>query len=58
MFKQITKNLYTVSRKAGKCASVLNDIDTLARGDISRYLKRKNKRKIMSKVNKTINKIF
>ena len=58
MANKIINNLYDISRKAGKCASTLNDIETLMSGNIGKYLKRKHKRKIRSIVNKKINKIF
>lgn len=58
MSNKLVSYLYDISRKAGKCASTLNDVDTLAHGDIKKYLKRKHKRKAYSLTSKAINKIF
>ncbi len=58
MASKLVSSLYDISRKAGKCASTLNDIETLMSGDIGKYIKRKHKRKIRSIVNKKINKIL
>lgn len=58
MANKLISTLYDISRKAGKCASTLNDVKTLMSGDIGKYIKRKHKRKIHSVVNKKINKLF
>lgn len=58
---KLTNNLYTCSRKLGKLASAINDLETLASGDPKKIIKRAKKKKagkVLNKVNrKIINKI-
>lgn len=58
MAKKLKTKLYDLSRASGKCASTLNDIDDIMSLRFGKLIKRKCKRKTMSKVNRIINKIY
>lgn len=50
---KLAKNLYACSRKLGKLASAINDLETLASGNPKKIIKRAKRKK----VGKTLNKI-
>ena len=57
MTKQTSSKLYNASRKIGKAASILNDIETLATGNpkkITKRLKRKIGNKIFNKIRRKV----
>lgn len=57
MAKKKSSYLYKASRKIGKAASVLNDIETLATGDPEKIAKRAVRKNVYKSANKGARKV-
>lgn len=55
---KLTSDLYKLSRKLGKTASIINDIETLASGNPKKILKRSKKKTVGKALNKLNRKII
>ena len=50
----LVNELYKATRKLGKTASVLNDIENISKGNIDRVVKKRIKREIHKELNKKL----
>ena len=49
---KLVNELYKSTRKLGKTASVLNDIENISKGNLDKVIKKKVKREIHKELNK------
>lgn len=49
---KLVNELYKATRKLGKTASVLNDIENISKGNLDKVIKKKVKREIHKELNK------
>lgn len=58
MIKKTKKTLYNISRKSGKVASILTDIELTLEGKFDKLAKRKVKKQINKQARKITNNLF
>ena len=49
---KLVNEIYKATRKLGKTASVLNDIENISKGNLDKVIKKKVKREIHKELNK------